>query len=108
MNQIAIGEAGGSVSDQRLHLFWSAVELIRDVPFTGGGLDGFPGLYSSYIMINPNFISGYSHNSFLDASIQQGILGGLMLLWIYIGSIVWLVLRPLPATSYFTVESGPV
>jgi O-antigen ligase len=96
LNQIAIGEAGVSISDQRFHLFWSAVELIKDVPFTGGSLDGFSGLYSSYIVINPNYIIRFSHNIFLDASLEQGILGGLMLCWIYLGSILWLALRPVP------------
>ena len=79
----------------RFHIFWSAIELIKDVPFTGGGLDGFAGLYSSYIMINPNYILGYSHNIFLDAFLQHGILGGLMLFWIYLGSILWLAFKPL-------------
>ena len=94
LSQIAVGEAGIPVADQRFHLLWSAFELIKDVPITGGGLDGFPGLYSSYIRINPNYITGYSHNIFFDASLEQGILGGLMLCWIYLGSILLLVLRP--------------
>jgi O-antigen ligase len=98
MNEIAIGTADTLISAPRLHIFWSAIELIKDVPFTGGGLDGFPGLYSSYIMINPNYIQGYSHNIFLDASLQQGILGGLMLCWIILGSIVLLALRYVPDT----------
>jgi O-antigen ligase len=84
------------ISASRFHVFWSAVELIRDVPFTGGGLDSFPGLYSTYIMINPNYILGYSHNIYLDAVLQLGILGGLMLCWIIIGSIVYLAVRSVP------------
>jgi hypothetical protein len=98
LSQIAVGEAGVSVSDQRFHVFWSTVELIKDVPFTGGGLDSFPGFYSSYIQITPNYIIGYGHNIFLDVFLQQGILGGLMLSWIYLGSILWLALRPMPAS----------
>jgi hypothetical protein len=94
LSQVAVGQAGASVSDQRFHIFWSAIELIKDVPFTGDGLESFPGLYSNYIMINPNYILGYGHNVLLDASLQQGILGGLMLCWIYLGSILLLTLRP--------------
>ena len=97
ISQLAIGNSDVSVSDQRFHVFWSDFELIKDVPFTGGGLDNFSGLYSSYILINPNYILGYGHNIFLDATLQQGILGGLMLLWVYLGSILWLALRPGPA-----------
>ena len=44
LNQVAIGTADVFVSDPRFHIFWSAFEIIKDVPFTGGGLDGFPGL----------------------------------------------------------------
>jgi O-antigen ligase len=105
LNQIAIGEANASITDQRFHLFWSAIELIKDVPFTGNGLNGFPGLYSSYIAINPNYIKGSSHNLFLDASLEQGILGGLMLLWIYCGSIFWLATRPFP-TAHPTLRKA--
>jgi hypothetical protein len=47
-------------------------------------------------MINPNYIVGYSHNIFLDAFLQYGILGGIMLFWIYLGSILLLVVKPLP------------
>jgi O-antigen ligase len=94
MNQVAVGQAGVSIEDQRFHVFWSDIELIKDVPFTGGGLDSFPGLYSTYILINPNYILGYGHNILLDATLQQGILSGIMLLWIYMGSILWLALQP--------------
>ncbi len=104
LSQVALGTADVIVSDSRFHIFWSAIELIKDVPFTGGGLDGFPGLYSRYIMLNPNYILGYSHNIFLDASLQQGILAGLMLFWIYLGNISRLALKPLPsAHSYLRI-----
>jgi len=93
--QVAVGSSDTFVLDSRFHLFWSAIELIRDTPFTGGGLESFPGLYSSYILNNPNYILGYSHNIFLDAAVQQGVLGGLMLCWILLGSLVLLVSKPL-------------
>ena len=94
LTQIAIGDAGESTLDQRFHLFWSASELIKGVPFIGGSLEGFPGLYSSYILINPNFITGYSNNIFLDATLEQGIISGLLLCLIYMGSFLSLALRP--------------
>jgi hypothetical protein len=49
-------------------------------------------------LINPNYILGYGHNIFLDATLQQGILGGLMLLWVYLGSVMWIALRQVPAS----------
>ena len=93
--QVAIGGTSISVSDSRFHLFLSAFELIKDTPFTGGGLESFSGLYSTYIMNNPNYILGYSHNIFLDTTLQQGLLGGLMLCWIILGSLVLLIFKPL-------------
>jgi hypothetical protein len=96
LNKDFIGQAGASVSDQRAHLFWSSIQLIKDVPITGGGLDSFPGLYSSYILIDPNYILPYSHNLYLDVSLYQGILGGIMLCCIILGSIILLVLQSVP------------
>lgn len=93
-NQIVIGNSNGSVSENRFHVFWSTLELIKDVPFTGSGLDSFSGLYSNYILIIPNYFLGYAHNIFLDISLQQGILGGLVFFWIYFGSILLLLLHP--------------
>jgi O-antigen ligase len=92
--ETAIGLPNVSVADQRYHVFLSDFELIRDVPITGGGLDSFPGLYSNYILLDPNYILGYGHNIFLDATLQQGILGGMMLIWIYLGSVILLFLLP--------------
>ncbi len=93
--QVAIGGTSLYVSDSRFHLFLSAYELIKDTPFTGGGLESFSGLYSTYIMNNPNYILGYSHNIFLDTTLQQGLLGGFMLCWIILGSLVLLLSKPL-------------
>ena len=61
----------------------------------------FQDFYSSYIMINPNYILGYSHNIFLDASIQQGILAGLVLFWIYLGNILRLAQKTLPSAHSY-------
>ena len=99
LSEISIGRVGATVSDQRYHVFWSDIELIKDVPFTGAGLDSFPGLYSHYILVNPNYILGYGHNIFLDAALQQGIVGGLMLFIIYMGSIWLLIFQPAPPGS---------
>jgi hypothetical protein len=98
LREVAIGGTGTAELNQRLHLDLSAIQLIEDSPFTGGGLNGFPGLYSSYILSTPNFIVNHSHNIFLDVSLEQGILGGLMLIWIYLGSIFLMALRPMSPT----------
>lgn len=63
---------GGS----RVELAQSAIKLIEDYPFTGGGLRAFGGNYSRYIMLNPYFLFAYSHNFYLDVFFEQGLLGG--------------------------------
>jgi O-antigen ligase len=98
LGEVAIGGTDTSELSQRLHLDISAIQLIQDSPFTGGGLNGFPGLYSSYILNTPNFIVNHSHNIYFDVSIEQGILGGLMLIWIYLGSIFLMTLQPISPT----------
>jgi O-antigen ligase len=79
---------GGS----RLDLAQSASKLISDFPFTGGGLRSFPGLYSQYILVIPNYKFGYSHNFYTDLFLELGVFGGLAWLVVTLGG-VWLLLR---------------
>jgi tetratricopeptide (TPR) repeat protein len=76
--------------NSRAELFQRGVYFLLDFPITGGGLNSFPGLYSHYMLRIPNFYFSNSYNTFLDAAIEQGITGGLVLLSIYLGTI-WLV-----------------
>ena len=82
----------------RLDLAKSGLKLIGDFPFTGGGLKSFPGLFSHYILVNPNFITSYIHNIFLDVTLEQGILGLAVTAWVLFGSI-WLLVRPRQLSS---------
>ena len=76
----------------RAELFARSVYLLSDFPFTGGGLGAFPGLYSYYMLGIPNFNVPNSHNLFLDVGIEQGWVGGLSFLIIFLTSI-WFVAR---------------
>jgi len=66
--------------------------LLLDFPFTGGGLGSFPGLYSYYILGIPNFYLPNSHNLFLDVAVEQGLLGGMSVLIIFLACI-WFTAR---------------
>jgi len=77
--------------DSRLRLVRDTVLLIEDFPFTGGGLRSFPGLYSQYILVVPFYNTVYSHNTFLDATLEQGVMGGVSLLAIFIMTGVLLI-----------------
>lgn len=74
----------------RAELFERSLFILNDFPITGGGLGAFPGLYSQYILGIPYFNVPNSHNLFLDVAIEQGVLGGLSFLIIFLAS-VWFV-----------------
>jgi O-antigen ligase len=76
----------------RMEIYTNSLRLVRDTPFTGGGLGSFSGLYSSYIMLIPNSLYDYSHNLYLDIILEQGFLGLASFLLILGGSL-WLVAR---------------
>jgi hypothetical protein len=71
----------------RAELFARSLYLVLDFPFTGGGLAAFPGLYSYYMLGIPFFNVPNSHNLFLDVTIEQGLLGGLSFLVVFLMSI---------------------
>ena len=78
--------------ESRLELFESTTKLIGDFPFTGGGLRSFAGLYSQYIRVTPYFLFSYSHNFYLDVLLEQGFIGGFVLLFLIVGS-AWMLAR---------------
>ncbi len=96
---IGPANSGGTFSTEyffgtgsRAELFGRSVFLLGDFPITGGGLGAFPGLYSHYILGIPYFNVPNSHNMFLDVAIEQGLLGGVSFLAIFLVSI-WFVSR---------------
>jgi hypothetical protein len=71
----------------RLELYRNSIYLIADFPYTGAGLGTFPGTYSRYVMLIPDYLFGYSHNLFLDITLEQGLLSSLAVIIIIVGSI---------------------
>lgn len=80
---------GGS----RYELAVNTTKLIGDYPITGGGLRGFAGQYSQYILVIPFFLFAYSHNLYLDVIFEQGILGGMALVGLILGACLYLMAR---------------
>ncbi len=66
---------GPASAGSRLQLARATVDLIGDFPFTGGGLQSFPGLYSQYIRNIPHLLFDSSHNLYLNVALEQGLLG---------------------------------
>lgn len=84
--------AGAENAPGRLELAGQTIELIGDFPFTGGGLDAFPGLYSHYILVIPFYVLPNGHNIFLDVTLEQGALGLLAFSGLVLGTF-WLLRR---------------
>ena len=95
--RLVAGVPGQNQLPGRVQLWTRALYLIRDAPFTGGGLDGFRALDSAYVypiwrwaqyhvdIFVPNY---HSHNLWLDVAVEQGLLGVAALLWIQISFVV--------------------
>lgn len=88
-------------SGTRGELLARSAYLLLDFPFTGGGLGAFPGLYSHYILGIPNFYLPNSHNLFMDVGIEQGLLGGISILIVFLMSI-WLTAKTIEKTNSST------
>jgi len=74
-------------NDTRVELFDRSAYFLADFPITGGGLNSFPGLYSNYILGIPYFYFVNSYNVFLDVAIEQGFVGGLALIFLYLAGV---------------------
>ncbi len=92
---------GPAHAGSRLELVRASVDLISAVPFTGGGLDSFAGLYSQYILVVPSFVLDHGHNLFLDMALETGLLGALALAAMLLGSAVAVL------AALFHTTTGP-
>jgi O-antigen ligase len=77
----------------RVDLIRDTISLSADFPFTGGGLSAFSGLYSKYLLIIPYLFFEYSHNLYLDVFLEQGLVGGLALVIVLLGSLFLAITR---------------
>ena len=70
----------------------AALGLIGDYPYTGAGLESFPGHFATYYLITPNYIIPHSYNLFMDVAFEQGVAALLSLLWVILVSVLLLLL----------------
>ena len=75
-------------TNARAELLGRGAYFLVDYPITGAGLASFPGLYSQYILVIPQFYYINSYNLFLDVAIEQGVAGGLSFIILYLGGVV--------------------
>lgn len=74
---------GRNLLFDRSGLIRTGIAIMEDFPLLGGGLNAFPGLYSQYILVIPYYSIANSHDIFVDVMIEQGVLGGLAFLILY-------------------------
>jgi hypothetical protein len=82
----------------RQSLFVEGMLLLRDYPFTGLGLNGFPLVHSTYALLINVPIIEHVHFTLLDVALSQGVLGVLAVMSI-LGGAAWLGLRVLARTK---------
>ncbi len=68
----------------RLWIFLRGLLLVRDYPFTGSGLGHFALVDSTYAQLIHVPTLPYSHALLLDVAIEQGLLGALALLGVWL------------------------
>ncbi len=76
----------------RLDIWSRAWALIRDMPYTGIGMDAFPFVQSNFytgFVIGPE---AHAHNLFLQAILDLGVAGLFGLLWLLV-AFAWMAIR---------------
>jgi O-antigen ligase len=70
---------------ERLYMWGSGLQMMRDYPWTGVGLNGVKGVYPAYR--DPRAIGarwGHLHNNFIQVAVERGFLGLTCWLWIWV------------------------
>lgn len=86
--------SGGSVaSGAGRTLFWSIAwhDFLRD-PLTGSGPQTYAYLFMDAVPTIRVWLAAHAHNLYIDTLAQQGLIGGLALLWIIVTG-VWVMAR---------------
>ncbi len=86
----------------RLDLTRAGLSFIQDYPFTGAGLESFPGLYSQYILVIPYLVIDNGHNLLFDIGVDQGLIGLITFAIIFFGSGLYLLQKASSQSSLVT------
>jgi putative inorganic carbon (HCO3(-)) transporter len=72
-------------SRERLYMWGSGVQIVRDHPWTGVGINGVKGVYQAYK--HPNAVRdqrGHLHNNLFQIAAERGLIGVACWLWIWV------------------------
>jgi O-antigen ligase len=83
---------------ERLYMWGSGIQIIRDHPWTGVGINGVKGVYQAYK--HPDAIReqrGHLHNNLLQIAAERGLIGVTCWLWIWVAFYrqAWKIFRGL-------------
>jgi O-antigen ligase len=83
---------------ERLYMWGSGVQIIRDHPWTGVGINGVRGVYQAYK--HPDAVReqrGHLHNNVLQIAAERGLIGVTCWLWIWVAFYhqAWKIFRGL-------------
>jgi putative inorganic carbon (HCO3(-)) transporter len=83
---------------ERLYMWGSGVQIIRDQPWTGVGINGVKGVYQAYK--HPDAVReqrGHLHNNLLQIAAERGLIGLTCWLWIWVAFYqqAWKIFRGL-------------
>ncbi len=94
------------IRPDRLEVYQGSVALIEDAPFSGIGLGGqFAMNYARYVLLIQVPYLTYSHNLYLEAWLEQGLLGFASLLAI-LAALIWSAARQLRCGRDRLFEGG--
>jgi O-antigen ligase len=83
---------------ERLYMWGSGVQIIRDHPWTGVGINAVKGIYQTYK--HPNAVRdqrGHLHNNLFQIAAERGLIGVACWLWIWVAFYrqTWVIFRDL-------------
>lgn len=91
-----------STEDARAQLWRPALEVLRDFPLLGVGSGAFADVFTSYQLENTTYQFTHVENEWLQAVLDLGIPGGLLL----VGTFVWIWLAAARRRDLSSAEIG--
>jgi O-antigen ligase len=72
---IGLNHSGGDISNGRLHFWQTTLQVVRDNPISGVGLDALAAAYTRYDSWNGVYRIERAHNDYLQILAETGVLG---------------------------------
>lgn len=77
-NSLSQGKIDDSFGTGRFYIWRKTIEKIKDAPITGYGIDNFRLVFNSKLLDSHNLIVDKAHNDYLQKSLCEGIISGVV------------------------------